>query len=169
MQIPIHATLAVATLCGVIGVCAPVAAQPLDQLSWLAGCWAAEGGEPGSLEHWMPLAGGTMLGVARTVKNGKTVAHEFMQIREVAPGQIVYLAMPSGRTATPFALKRQAAGEVVFENLEHDFPQRVMYRQQANGGLLARIEGTRDGALRGIDFPLRRVSCDSALMGPAGP
>jgi hypothetical protein len=31
--------------------------------------------------------------------------------------------------------------------------------------LLARIEGERDGELRGIDFPLRRVACPGAIPG----
>src|SRR5215213_63064 len=72
-------------------------AQELGQIAWLAGCWAAEGGERGSQEFWMPLAGGTLLGVGRTVKSGKTVDHEFMQIRESAAGSIVYIAQPAGQ------------------------------------------------------------------------
>lgn len=55
----------------------------VTSLEWLAGCWAIEGGEPGSGEQWMAPAGGAMLGVGRTVRRGTTVAHEFMQIREI--------------------------------------------------------------------------------------
>jgi len=61
-------------------------ADPAAALAWLAGCWASEGGEPGSGEQWMPPAGGTLLGTSRTVAKGRTVAHEFMQIREQEPG-----------------------------------------------------------------------------------
>jgi hypothetical protein len=48
------------------------------------------------------------------------------------------------------------SNEVVFENLTHDFPQRVIYRRSADGSVAARIEGTRNGQLRGIDFPYQR-------------
>jgi hypothetical protein len=130
----------------------------LARLGWLAGCWSSEAGEPGSGEQWMAPAGGTMLGVGRTVKQGRTVEHEFLQIREV-DGRIVYIATPSGQKTAQFAAARIGEREVVFENPEHDFPQRIMYRLDGQK-LHARIEGMRNGALRGIDYPMKRASCD---------
>ncbi len=56
----------------------------------------------------MPLAGGTMLGVGRSVKGGRTVAHEFMQIRTDAQGPLVFVALPSGRQETTFVVKTAA-------------------------------------------------------------
>lgn len=132
----------------------------LEQLTWLTGCWRAEGGDPGSVEHWLPLAGGTLIGVSRTVEDGKSIAHEFMQIRRSDAGQIVFIALPSGQRETTFVLKSLARGTVTFENPAHDFPQRVIYRRASPDRLIGRIEGVRDGKLRSIDFPLRRVSCD---------
>ncbi|MFL6664532.1 MAG: DUF6265 family protein, partial [Rhizobacter sp.] len=38
---------------------------PLARIAWLGGCWHSVNGEPGSGEQWMPLAGGTLLGVGR--------------------------------------------------------------------------------------------------------
>ena len=131
-------------------------------MAWLAGCWAAEDSEPGSVEQWMPLAAGTPLGMGRTVRAGRTVEHEFMQIRLAADGTPVYIAQPSRLTVpVPFKLLRIGPGEMVFENLEHDFPQRVIYRQESNTSLRARIEGLRNGVLRGIDYPMRKRPCDS--------
>jgi hypothetical protein len=48
---------------------------------------------------------------------------------------------------------------VVFENLEHDFPQRVGYRRAGADSVLAWIEGTVDGKTRRVDFPYRRAVC----------
>jgi len=150
-----------------------VAAQPaeaqqteLTSLTWLSGCWAAEGGEPGSVEHWLPPAGGTMLGLSRMVKKGRTVEHEFLQIRANAEGRLVYIALPSGQKETTFTLASATEGAVTFENPQHDFPQRVIYRLLPGPRLAARIEGLRNGVPRGIDFPMKRVSCDAPL-GPA--
>jgi hypothetical protein len=61
----------------------------LSKLAWLAGCWAAERGDAGSGEQWTPLAGGTMLGIGRTVRDGKTVEYEFLQIRRNEEGKVV--------------------------------------------------------------------------------
>jgi hypothetical protein len=45
---------------------------------------------------------------------------------------------------------------VTFENPAHDFPQRVIYKLTAPDKLGARIEGMRNGNLRGVDFPMTR-------------
>jgi hypothetical protein len=133
----------------------------LQSLSWLAGCWAAEAGEKGSVEHWLVPAGATMLGVGRTVKNGKTVEFEFLRIQINAEGKLVYTALPSGQAEAAFTQQAIAPNSVTFENLEHDFPQRVSYRLLATNRLLARIEGLRNGVLRSIDYPMTRTRCDS--------
>lgn len=144
----------------------------MERLAWLGGCWAADGGEAGSGEHWMPLAGDTLLGISRTVKRGRTVEHEFMQIRRGDDGRIAFVAQPSGQHLARFPVARLSADEVVFENLEHDFPQRISYRRTAGDWLLARVEGLRQGTLRSIDFPMRKVACDAlgdvAVPAPSG-
>jgi hypothetical protein len=157
--------LTLIVLTGVVttGVPPPVRADanPATALAWLAGCWASEGGETGSGEQWMPPAGGTLLGTSRTVVKGRTVAHEFMQIREVEPGRLAFIANPSGQAQATFPVKSLGEREVVFENPAHDFPQRVIYRLDAAGVLRARIEGAVDGKPRAEDFPMRRVTCEN--------
>ena len=143
--------------------CAQAADTPLTRVAWLAGCWRGLNGEPGTAEHWMPLAGGTLLGVGRTVRQGRTVEHEFLQIRETSDGKLVYIAQPSGQAMAQFTAIRIGEQEVVFENTEHDFPQRILYRLEGEGRLHARIEGTVKGTPKGIDFPMKRVSCDAPL------
>jgi hypothetical protein len=132
----------------------------LRRVAWLAGCWAAENEEQGSGEHWLPLAGGTMLGVARTVRNGETVEHEFLQIRENADGEVIYIASPSRQQETTFVATNVAEDAVTFENPEHDFPQRIVYRALPESRLVVRIEGALEGTQRAVDFPMKRVRCE---------
>jgi hypothetical protein len=139
----------------------------LARLGWLAGCWKSAAGEAGSEEQWMPAAGGTMMGMGRTVKQGKAVSHEFMQIRAGEGGALAFVAHPSGQKSAAFPLLRMSADEVVFENAQHDFPQRVAYRREGDSKLAARIEGMRNGSLRVIAFPMERVSCDARAAAPA--
>jgi hypothetical protein len=128
---------------------------------WMSGCWASTEEEPGSGEQWMAPAGRSMLGMSRTVRGGATVAVEFLRITEVEDGGIVLVTLPSGQQATTFALVSQSENEVVFENPEHDFPQRVTYRLMSEKLLAGRIEGTINGAVRTIDFPMRKTDCGS--------
>ena len=153
-------SLASALLCLFMVTNAKADQADLDKLHWLAGCWAPEAGEAGSVEHWLPLAGGTMLGVGRTVKDGKTVSYEFLQIRVSQEGKAVYIARPSGQEEASFTALNLTDDSVTFENLQHDFPQRIIYSLKPDNKLVARAEGLRDGELRGVDFPMKRVPCD---------
>ncbi len=133
----------------------------LGDLAWMGGCWEAKAKGREINEQWMKPAGQTMLGMGRTVAQERTVEYEFMQIREDKDGAIYYVAKPSGQSEASFKLIRLQNREAVFENLEHDFPQRVIYRWQSDGSLFARIEGLSKGQPRGIDYPMTRARCDN--------
>jgi hypothetical protein len=154
-----HKTLiAAAALMAASASAAPLSADAVGQLGWLSGCWAAVGAEAGSVEQWTAPAGGTLLGMSRTVKNGKTSAWEFLQIREV-DGQLAYVAKPHSQPEASFKLVSLEGTSAVFENPQHDFPQRIIYKREGDK-LQARIEGTMGGKARGKDFPLQRVVCE---------
>lgn len=127
-------------------------------LSWMSGCWRQESPSRTVDEVWMAPAGGGMLGMSRTLSKGRIVEYEFLQIRAEG-GRLVYIAKPSGQPEASFTAKTIGTRDVVFENLSHDFPQRIIYRLQPDGSIAARIEGTANGTPRGIDFPMRRVAC----------
>jgi len=131
----------------------------MSDLAWLAGCWDGSTASRESLEQWMKPSGQTMLGMSRTVAGGKTVAYEFLQIREQGGG-IFYIAKPSGQAEASFKLVKYENNEAVFENPKHDFPQRIIYRLEKDGSLAAAIEGMSNGKLKKIDFPMRRTKCD---------
>ena len=101
-----------------------------------------------------------MFGISRTVADGKTVEFEFTQIRQEANGDIFFIAKPSGQPEAMFKLIKGSANEVIFENPQHDFPQRVIYRLQGEGSLLGRIEGMSKGKEKSVDFPMNRARCD---------
>jgi hypothetical protein len=106
----------------------------------MAGHW--RGADEGTVmeELWTAPAGGTLLGVHRDVKGGRTVSWEFLRI-ETTPDGIVYQASPMGRPPTPFKLVESGERRAVFANPQHDFPKRILYWLAKDGALHARIEG----------------------------
>lgn len=133
----------------------------IDGLSWMAGCWEVNDRETNRLvsEQWMKPAGKSMLGMARTVKNGITSGYEFIRIVQDDKG-VFYVAKPSQNTAeTPFKLVTLRKHNVVFENPEHDFPQRISYRRDGDK-LHAAIAGLSNGKNLVIDYPMTRARCD---------
>lgn len=139
---------------------AQTAKPTLNDLSWLTGCWEANLRGREVNEQWMKPGGGIMLGMARTVSQGKAAEFEFTQIREDKDGSIYYVAKPSGQAEALFKMIKLQNKEVVFENPQHDFPQRIIYRLQPDGSLFARVEATDKGQLRGIDYPYKRAKCE---------
>lgn len=132
------------------------AAGPFEDLAWLTGVWVTPGEGGGTEEFWTPPAGGTMLGVNRTIRDGKTVFFEYLRI-ELEGDTLVYKAQPLGRhPATPFRLVEASDEEVVFENPEHDYPQRILYTRDGPDGLIQQIEGEQGGLARFSEWKLRR-------------
>jgi hypothetical protein len=132
----------------------------VTDLAWLSGCWESNRNGREINEQWMKPSGGAMLGMGRTVAKGKVVEYEFVQIRQESDGAIYYVAKPSGQSEASFKLVKYQNREATFENLEHDFPQRVIYRLEPDGSLFARVEGTSNGKSRGFDYPMKRGQCN---------
>jgi len=140
----------------------PLHAQgsPVHQLSWIAGCWRQSNPASGRTidEQWMAPMGRTMLGMARTVRGDSTIEFEHLRILERG-GRAIFHAEPSGQPPADFEARTVSDSLVTFENPTHDFPQRVIYRRKGRDSLMARIEGTRNGRVRGVDFPYARAAC----------
>ena len=113
----------------------------------------------------MPAAGGVMLGMSRTIRQGRMAEFEFMQMRQPPEGSLAFVPQPSGRPPTVFKLLRMGEAEAVFEDPEHEFPRRIGYARPQPDRLEAMLEGTRDGKPRRITFSFARVSCDAQLGG----
>jgi hypothetical protein len=151
-----HLVIAVAVLG--LGASARDPGARVTQLTWLAGCWEQAAGPRLVEEQWTRPRAGLMLGSGRTVRAGTLVEFEQTRIFERG-GRLVYGANPSGQAPAEFESIELSDSSVTFENPAHDFPQRVMYRRRGADSLIGRVEGSRGGKVRGVDFPYARVAC----------
>lgn len=132
----------------------------LSDFNWLTGSWQGKAFGGDYDEHWTPATGTIMMGVARTVREGKTSHYEALRLEQTPDGIVLTAFLPKDgkfSDGTPFKLTKFANREAVFENPEHDFPTKVIYRRTDDDSLFARIEGLRNGAVTGVDFPLKRI------------
>jgi hypothetical protein len=136
----------------------------VDRVGWLQGCWRSNSGQTTVEEQWMALRGGTMLGMGRTVRGTKTTDYELVLITEMS-GQLAYQAHPAGQPSATFLSITASDTTVVFENPEHDFPQRVGYRRDGADNLHAWIEGQANGKSRRVDFSYQRARCEAPESG----
>ncbi len=69
---------------------------------------------------------------------------EYLRIEQKGTS-LIYIASPRGQTATSFIATSVRDSVVVFENSQHDYPQKIEYRLDRSGRLHARISGETEG------------------------
>lgn len=122
----------------------------IGDISWLSGDWVGTRGTAGTTkieERWGPPAGGSILGVSRTVAN----AFEYLRVVQ-KEGGLVYVAQPGGGVATEFVLTELSGSKAVFDNPRHDYPKRITYELSADGKLTATIGYIVGGSPRRFVF-----------------
>lgn len=129
---------------------------PVDTLAWLAGSWSGMRNGVLEEEHWMAPRANVMVGMNRIASDTKLREFGFYRIEPRADG-VYYVSMPNGASPpTPFKLKECGPSRVVFEKLDHDFPQRIIYQRTHPDTMRARIEGIVKGALRSAEWTWAR-------------
>ena len=128
------------------------AAGPAD-LAFMKGAWEGVSGPLTFEERWTEEAGGLMLGVSRTLKDGRAVSFEFLRV-EFRKDGIFYVAQPGGGPRTDFKLTASDGKSATFENPQHDHPKSIRYSLASDGSLKAEL----DGAEGKQAFVFKRVS-----------
>ncbi len=113
----------------------------IADISWLSGSWVGTRGATGAIkieERWGPASGGAILGVSRSVSNGRMTAFEYLRIVEMEGG-LAYVAQPGGGAATQFVLTELTSSKAVFDNPRHDYPKRISCELSSDGKLTATV------------------------------
>jgi hypothetical protein len=132
------------------------AAAGVEELAWLEGTWAGVSDGVAMEETWSSPSGGGLVGMHKDSKGGRMVSFEFFRI---VPGEstgVCYLAGPLGREPVRFCAIELGAHRVVFENREHDFPQRIAYWLTPDRRLHARVSGRIAGEDRSEEWAWER-------------
>jgi len=132
----------------------------INELTDMSGCWEMRDDSRNLLivETWSPATGKLMSGKGQTFKDGRKTDWEEMRI-EQRPDGIYFVARPRENSEeTAFKMVFSYVNEVVFENKQHDFPQRVIYKFDGDE-LTARVEGTNGGETKANVFPMKRTKC----------
>jgi hypothetical protein len=139
------------------GLCRPASSEDLlSDRAWLAGGWQGMMGKAQIEEHWIQPAGGTMLGLSRTVAGNRTASFEFLRIEARAEG-LFYVAQPQGRPPVEFKLTQRSENRAVFENPQHDNPKIIRYSRETDGSLRAEIEGDEKGKHQKMEFKFQPI------------
>lgn len=146
-----------AVISGIRATSQPRTAGELFKLTWLAGSWNGETRNGDKFEeHWTLPSGGAMIGMSRTIRDGKMRTFEFLRIEE-RPEGVFYVAHVNGKPGEDFKLSTASSTEAIFEDPTRDFPKRIAYKRTADG-VHATVEGTREGKPFVLDYPMKQGS-----------
>lgn len=150
--IPISVAVMV-TVFGAARHAAPLS-PPLSAISFMSGCWTGPSPTGATIEeHYSAASENMLIGMTRYVRNGRVIDFEFTTV-ERTDSTFVMTPRPKGVKSDAFPLKAVSDGRATWENLAHDFPQRIIYRRGPDGSLIARIEGTTSAGERHIEWTM---------------
>ena len=153
MQRTTHRTLAPAVAVLLMLTATDVSADMTHALpTWLVGCWVSA--DTRSLEAWTQDSDDVLIGFSSVVNDNQVVFYELMSLRLDANGELTFTAYPSNQPGGSFPATDQSKDAVVFENANHDYPQRIRYRREDNQLIadIARADGEQK-----VDF--KKTQC----------
>lgn len=109
----------------------PISSVKCNEVSefpdWMTGAWERSDGENWADEYWTPPRAGIMIGAGRSGKGEKLEFWEHMRIVRDANGNLSFWAIASDQKPVRFCATKNTAEQIVFENPQHDYPQRIHY------------------------------------------
>lgn len=131
-------------------------AQDEAILKLFPGKWKMESDKLEYYEEWKIVNDTELLGNGYDIENSNKKESETIYLKKFGT-EWAYVAIPINQTITLFALTSFSGNKFIFENGEHDFPQRVIYEFVSDTQLNARVEGMIEGELMSRDFTFIRT------------
>ncbi len=127
--------------------------RAFEELKKLEGKWKSHNNII-FFENWQLIDDSTLSGNGFSLRDQDTVFAEILMLT-LRKDKITYIAKDSeqNRAQTiPFLLKKARKNSFVFENLEHDYPQRIIYEFEKDTLLNIRLETAK--GTKGTEFLL---------------
>lgn len=132
--------------------------KKLEELKWLIGEWENISEERKFYETWYLVNDSSFYGESYLTVKGDTVFHETMTL-EYRLNEIILTPTTkdqNGGNSVEFKFTSKIDGEFIFENPEHDFPQRIIYSNPVPDSIVAYIDGNVNGEYNRSDFTFVR-------------
>lgn len=146
---------------GFVLLCAWTIKQTSDikKAEWLIGTWVNKTQRGSIYETWSKTNDNEFSGKSYIVKEKDTIVFENIRLAQEQDGLFYIPTVKNQNDGLPvrFAIKTISETQLVFENLQHDFPQIISYTKISGVSLVAEISGTKNGQERKQTFPMKRI------------
>lgn len=130
----------------------------IEKASWLIGEWGNTSKEGVLTETWTKENDSTFLGKTYFITGKDTAFTESIQLMQ-QNDQLLYIPTVSDQNEgkpVSFTLTTSSENQLVFENKEHDFPQKITYNKITNDSIVAEIYGIKDEIESKETYPMKK-------------
>lgn len=133
--------------------------------NWLIGTWENKTEKGNLYESWRQQDDKLLLGRSYFVEAGDTVMLETIRLAQLENGLYYLPTVKNQNGGKEIAFKASKIGtdSLVFNNLTHDFPQKIGYYKLGQDSLKAEISGYRNGKKETRFFPMKRTNNRKSL------
>ena len=138
--------------------CAP--ATKFNKTKWLIGTWENRAPKGSVFETWTQKNSFELVGRSYTIAGKDTITLETVRIT-MDGKQLLYIPTVNNQNdkkPIPFSMKSLSKNEMIFENLNHDFPNIIAYQRINNDSLIAYINGKDNREATKRIFPMKKVN-----------
>ncbi|MFV8270935.1 DUF6265 family protein [Flavobacterium sp. GT2N3] len=133
--------------------------KKIKAANWLLGNWENKSADGSLTENWVELNDSTFQAQSYYIKEKDTLHFESITLQQKGK-YLTYNAAVKGQNndqAVAFKLKTGTAKQLVFENLKHDYPQKISYTQITSDSLVAKISGIQQGKPSSEEFSMKKI------------
>jgi hypothetical protein len=130
--------------------------EKIKASEWLVGEWKNESKEGIVTENWSKTNDSTLVAGSFFVKEKDTLHFENSKLIE-KDGELVYETIIQGQNNDKpivFPLLSETENELVFENLQNDYPQKIKYQRNSKSAITITISGKQAKKLVSEQFKM---------------
>lgn len=131
----------------------------IQQAEWLVGTWQNATSKGNVYEKWKQINPKKLVGMSYTMNQKDTVIFENLELLE-EDNKLFYIPTVKNQNKglpVRFKSKEISDTELIFENLQHDFPQRISYKKISQDSLTAEISGIQNREKVKATFPMKKI------------
>ena len=133
--------------------------EKINAANWLLGNWESKSVEGNLTESWKKANDSTFQATSYFIKEKDTLHFETIILKQKGEKVTYYATVQGQNEDKPIAFKLKTASEkeLLFENLQHDYPQIINYTPITADSLVVKISGMQQGKPSSEQFSMTRI------------
>lgn len=127
--------------------------------NWLLGKWENKSNDGNLFESWKKINDSIYNGESYFIKGKDTLHYEKIQMKQKGE-ELFYISTISGQNndkPITFIFNDTVSKQLVFENPQNDYPQKIVYSKITKDSIIIRISGIQQGKPSSTKYSLKKT------------